>query len=153
MEFSPERLLSDAVESRLLKPGAAAIPVRVEVQPSCPSEARLDPNRARQAIQYALANALTAAKADGVAITLQGGSDRWVTKFQINHPPPPSVNSVSLQSDRFERLCGTPAERRGMDLAIAARISELFGGTARLEVDSARSSTIVLDWPVCSEAR
>ena len=33
------------------------------------------------------------------------------------------------------------------DLAIAARVSEMFGGAARLVVDAARGSTIVLDWP------
>lgn len=34
-----------------------------------------------------------------------------------------------------------------MDLAIVARISELFGGAARLDVDENRGTTIILDWP------
>jgi hypothetical protein len=34
-----------------------------------------------------------------------------------------------------------------MDLAIAAKVSELFGGTARLVAEPGQRSTIVLDWP------
>ncbi|WP_406697296.1 HAMP domain-containing sensor histidine kinase [Singulisphaera sp. Ch08] len=153
MEFSPERLLSEIVETRSLKAGAKAVPIHVEVRQSCPSEALLDQNRAKQAIQYALGNALAASKVEGVHVTLHGGPDRWVTEFSVKHPPPPTVTSVELRSDLFERLCGTAAERRGMDLAIAAKISESFGGAARLEVDETRGSTIILDWPVRSEAK
>ncbi len=56
--------------------------------------------------------------------------------------------STELRPHLFERLCGTAAERRGMDLAIAARVSELFGGTARLEAVEQKGTTILLDWPV-----
>jgi len=153
MEFSPERLLSEVVETRSLKAGAKAVPIHVEVRQSCPPEALLDPSRAKQAIQYALGNALAASKVEGVHVTLHGGPDRWVTEFSVKHPPPPSVTSVELRADLFERLCGTAAERRGMDLAIAARISEMFGGAARLEVDETRGSTIILDWPARSETK
>ena len=38
--------------------------------------------------------------------------------------------------------------RKGMDLAIAARVSELFGGTARLKAVQGQGTAIVLDWPV-----
>ncbi|MDR3634415.1 MAG: hypothetical protein P4L84_11470, partial [Isosphaeraceae bacterium] len=51
-----------------------------------------------------------------------------------------------LRSQAFERLCGTAAERRGMDLAIAARVTELFHGSARLDV-AAGGTTLVFDWP------
>jgi hypothetical protein len=57
----------------------------------------------------------------------------------------------------FERLKGDMAqgyanldwiaERRGLDLAIAARVSEMFGGTARLDAVEDRGTTVVLDWP------
>jgi signal transduction histidine kinase len=153
MEFSPERLLSEVVETRSLKAGAKAVPIHVEVRQSCPPEALLDPTRAKQAIQYALGNALAASKVEGVHVTLHGGPDRWVTEFSVKHPPPSSVTSVELRPDLFERICGTAAERRGMDLAIAARISEMFGGAARLEVDETRGSTIILDWPARSESK
>jgi signal transduction histidine kinase len=153
VEFSPERLMSEVVETRSLKAGPTAVPVHVEVRQSCPPEARLDQTRAKQAIQYALTNALAAAKGEGVHVALHGGPDRWVTEFSVNHPPPPSVSSVELRPDLFERLCGTAAERRGMDLAIAARISEMFGGAARLEVDETRGSTIILDWPARAESK
>ncbi|SIO66747.1 Signal transduction histidine kinase [Singulisphaera sp. GP187] len=153
MEFSPARLLSEVVETRVLKAGAKAVPIHLEVHQSCPPEALLDQSRAKQAIQYALGNALAASKVEGVHVTLHGGPDRWVTEFSVKHPPPPTVTSVELRSDLFERLCGTAAERRGMDLAIAARISEMFGGAARLEVDETRGSTIILDWPARSETK
>lgn len=153
LEFSPERLLSEVVETRSLKAGAKAVPIHVEIQQSCPPEALLDPTRAKQAIQYALGNALAASKVEGVYVTLRGGPDRWVTEFSVKQPPPPSVTSVELRPDLFERLCGTAAERRGMDLAIAARISEMFGGAARLEVDETRGSTIILDWPARAETK
>jgi len=42
---------------------------------------------------------------------------------------------------------GIEPDRLGLDLAIVARVTELFGGTARLEVEDGRGSTIVLDWP------
>jgi hypothetical protein len=34
-----------------------------------------------------------------------------------------------------------------MDLAIAARVSEDFGGTARLALAPGGGTTVVLDWP------
>ncbi|MHC5543310.1 sensor histidine kinase, partial [Singulisphaera rosea] len=147
-EFSPERLLADVVEDRSAKPGShKAESIRLEIQDSCPAEASLDMVRARQAIQYALNNALAAANGVGVRIQLYGGPDRLVTELRIDQAPPPSVKSVELRPQLFERLCGTAAERRGMDLAIVARISEMFGGSARFEADEGKSTRIILDWP------
>jgi hypothetical protein len=58
-----------------------------------------------------------------------------------------------LGPSSFERLCGFAAERRGMDLAIAAKVSELFGGSARLELTASRGTVVVLDWPERLAAR
>ena len=146
-EFSPRRLLDEMIENRVVKSGGREVPVQLEVEATCPAEAALDPARARQAIQYALANATASANGGGVRVKLRGGSDRWIIEVGIDHPPPPSVKPVELRPDLFERLCGIAAERRGMDLAIVARISELFGGAARLDVDENRGTTIILDWP------
>ncbi len=146
-EFSPQRLLDEVIENRAVKSGAKTVPVKLEIEATCPAAAALDPVRARQAIQYALANATASANDGGVRVKVRGEPDRWVIEVGIDHPPPPSVKPVELRPDLFERLCGTAAERRGMDLAIAARISELFGGVARLDVDERRSTTIVLEWP------
>lgn len=146
-EFSPGRLLEEVVANRIVKAGGKAGPVHLDVQDSCPPEASLDPVRAGQAIQYALGNAITAANGGGVRITLRGGPERLVTEVDVDGAPPPSVKSVELRPHLFERLCGTAAERRGMDLAIAARISEMFGGSARLEVLEKGGTKIVLDWP------
>ena len=146
-EFSPRRLLDEMIENRVVKSGGREVRVQLEVEATCPAEAALDPARARQAIQYALANATASANGGGVHVKFRGGADHWIIEVGIDHPPPPSVKPVELRPDRFERLCGIAAERRGMDLAIVARISELFGGVARLDVDENRGTTIILDWP------
>jgi signal transduction histidine kinase len=147
-EFSPSRLLSELVEDRVERPGARPVSLRLDVDPSCPPEAELNQVRARMALLYALTNAAAAADGSGtVRVSARGGPDRWITEIAVDHPPPPSVRPVALRGDQFERLCGTAPERRGMDLAIAARVSELFGGSARLDVAEGRGTTIVLDWP------
>jgi signal transduction histidine kinase len=146
-QFSPRRLLDEMIENRVVKSGGREVPVHLEVEASCPAEAVLDPARARQAIQYALANATASANSGGVHVKLRGGADRWIIEVGIDHPSPPTVKPVELRPDLFERLCGIAAERRGMDLAIVARITELFGGVARLDVDEDRGTTIILDWP------
>jgi signal transduction histidine kinase len=99
------------------------------------------------AIEYALINANAAAQESPIRLTLRGDPDRWIVEVSVDRPPPSSVTSVQLRSQVFERLCGSAAERRGMDLAIAARITELFGGSARLEVVDGRGTTLILDWP------
>lgn len=147
-EFSPQRLLTEVVEGRAQKAGPKAGAVQVEVEPSCPEGVELDPIRAKLAIQYALGNAISASNGAGVRVRLRGAADRCITEFGVDLPVPPSVKSTELRPHLFERLCGTAAERRGMDLAIVARVSEMFGGTARLEVLGDRGSSILLDWPV-----
>jgi signal transduction histidine kinase len=147
VEFDPRRFLADFLEIHRSKPGADALPVRLELAESCPSEVSLDPNRVKLALQHALSNALIAAGKTPVRIKSSGTGDRWVVELIIDKPPPQTVASSLLLPDVFERLTGSAAERRGLDLAIAARISGLFGGTARLVAEPDRRSIIVLDWP------
>jgi signal transduction histidine kinase len=147
-DFSPARMIGELVEDRSMKPGAGSSPLRLHIEESCPAEASLDPGRARLAIQYVLSNALASTKDAPVEITMRGGGpDRLITEVRIDRPPPPSVKSLALRPDTFERICGTADERRGLDLAIAARVSEMFGGTARLDAVENRDTTVVLDWP------
>ena len=146
-EFNPRRLVEELLEYLATKTGAKRCPVVIDAGSSCPAEVALDPLRARLAIQYALVNATAACNGGPIRLTMRGGPDRWVTEVAIDHPAPASVQSVALSPRSFERLCGFPAERRGMDLAIAARVSELFGGSARLDVVENKGSTVVLDWP------
>jgi signal transduction histidine kinase len=145
--FNPRRLIDELVESRGAKAGAKASPVRIEIDPSCPSEVALDPLRARLAIQYVLVNTTAAAGGVPIRLSVRGGPERWVTEVAIDHPSPASVNSFALLPRTFERLFGVAQERRGMDLAIAAKVSQIFGGTARLDVLENRATSIVLDWP------
>jgi His Kinase A (phospho-acceptor) domain len=147
VEFDPRRFLADFLEDRRGRPGTEPVPVRLEVSDAGPIEVTLDPQRVRLALQHALANAINAAGEAPVRLKSGGGEGRWVVELGVDKPPPPTVVPMELRPDRFERLAGSAAERRGLDLAIAARVSEMFGGSARLEVEPGRRSTIVLDWP------
>jgi len=167
-EFDPERLVVELLETHPALAGGKAPPVRLEVEPSTPSEVRLDQLRARMAIEHALTNAVAAANNEPIRLTLRGtgatdsnpgaGSGestqeaRCLIEVAIDRSPPSCVHSVELRPQSFERLCGTAAERRGMDLAIAARISELFGGSARFEAAPEQGTAIVLDWPARIDA-
>jgi len=146
-EFEPRRLVSDLLENRDARSRGKGSPVILEVENSCPAEASLDQGRARLAIEYALINAGAAVQDEPIRLTLRGSPQRWIIEVAIDRPPPTSVRSIELHSRAFERLCGSAAERRGMDLAIAARVSELFNGSARLDAQAERSTTITLDWP------
>lgn len=146
-EFSPKRLVDELLEARATKAGARSSPVELEIDPNCPDEVALDPGRARTALMYALANANAAAGGSPIRLRLRGGPDRWVTEIALDSPPPSSVRSCELSPLSFERLCGSGAERRGMDLAIAAKVTEWFGGTARLVAEPGKGTTVVLDWP------
>ena len=148
VEFDPRRLVGDLVDEIQEKAGPRSSRVTLEVDESCPTVVALDPLRATQAIQYAVANAASAAKERGpVRVVVKGSADRWVTEIAVDLPPPPTVEPLTLAPTEFERICGCSAERRGMDLTIAAQVSELFGGTARLEVREGRGTSIVLEWP------
>jgi signal transduction histidine kinase len=146
-EFCPWRLVDELLENRTSRTPAGKQPVRVDVQKTCPAVALLDQVKARLALDYALANASAAAAGEPIRLVLRGGSERWIIEIGVDRPPPTSVQAVELQPQSFERLCGTAAERRGMDLAIAAKVSELFGGTARLEAVPGVRTLIVLNWP------
>ncbi len=147
LDFEPRRFLSDFVEDRRSRPGVEVTPVRLEFAAGTPAEVSLDPTRVRLALQHALANAIAAAGDAPVSIRSGGGAGRWIIELVVDKPPPAIVHSIRLRPGLFERLAGSAAERRGLDLAIAARVSELFGGSARLEVEPGTRSTILLDWP------
>lgn len=148
MEFSPRTLVGELLEGRTLQASTRGAAVRLEVHSSCPPEAALDLGQARMALQHAVSNALAAADGGAVVVRLRGEGDRWIIEIATDRPPPPSVQSTALRPHVFERLSGSAAERRGIDLAIAARVSEGFGGSARLDVAPGRGTAIVFDWPV-----
>jgi len=145
--FDPRRFVEEFLDSRTTRPGAVRPTVSLDVQNTCPTEVTLDQRYARMALEYALINAEVAAHDAPVAIRLQGTPQRWIIEIAIDRPPPASVHSLELGPQSFERLCGCTADRRGMDLAIAARVSQIFGGTARIEANAGRGTTIILDWP------
>ncbi len=146
-EFSPRRMLSELLESWRLKAGGKRTPARADIHETCPESVAIDQIRARTAIEYALSNAAAAAAGETVRVVLRGEPDRWITEIRLDQPPPSSVQAHDLHPHRFERLCGTAAERRGMELAIAARVTHLFGGSARLDAEDGKGTAIILDWP------
>ena len=145
--FNPHTLVSETLEKHRAKPAGRLSPIDLKVDPSCPSEVLLDPSKASLAIHYALLNAAEAARGEPISLTLRGAPDRWIIEVTLNQPAPPSVTPFPLTSRDFERLTGAPAERRGMELAIAARITNLFQGAAHLSLSPSRHSTITLNWP------
>jgi len=149
MPFDARRFLADLVEDHAARsPAGAAAPVTLEVRPGCPAEVDLDQARAQVAIRHVLANALAAAEgAVPVRLVLDGTPARLVLAAHVDRVPHASVKPAALRPDGFDRLMGSPAGRLSLELTIAARISELFGGSARLDVEPGRGTAVVLDWP------
>ena len=147
IEFAPRRFLQEVIESMPRSAGVKPSAVSVELSPSSPVEVKLDPRLARLAFEYVLVNAAVAANGGPIRIIPRGGPDRWVTEIVVDAPPGFSVKSETLSVDGFERLCGAAAERTGMDLAIATKVSQIFGGSARIEAEEGLRTVVVLDWP------
>ena len=147
VEFDPRRFLGDFVEVYRSKAGAKAPQIHLEIASTCPTEVAVDPTRALVALQQAMNNASIAAGTSPVKLRSSGNRDRWVVELVVDKSPPEKVESIALRPNAFERLEGAAGERRGLDLAIASRVSEMFGGSARLVVETGKRSTILLDWP------
>jgi signal transduction histidine kinase len=146
--FDPRRLASEVIEMFEARAGTAASPVRLDVADACPAEVEHDPTRARLALQGALANAAASAEGGPILVGLDGRADRLIITIRVDRPPRETVKPAVLRSDLIERLTGTPLERLSLELALAAEVTEQFGGSARLDVREGQDSSIVLDWPV-----
>jgi signal transduction histidine kinase len=147
--LDPRRLIADAAEEGDAASAtlSKALPIEIDIAPSCPEVVHLDAGRARVAMRNALFNALNAAAGSPVRIKARGEGNRLHIEISVAKPPRQTVASRDLRGDAFERILGTETERLGLDLAIAARASELMGGTARLEVSPGQGSAIIFDWP------
>ena len=145
---SAVRLIEESAEAASDRlPDERRPPIRVIRREGSPDEVFLDLSKARTALVYAIRNTLVSATQGPIELTLEGQPDRFHLRVTLLEPPRETVRSTDLIPHRFERIGGNAADRRGLDLAIAALVSEQFGGSARLEVEPGRSSTIVLDWP------
>jgi len=146
--FDPRRLLKDMVEEHASRErGGLATPIRLEIRPECPAEVELDQARAHMAVHHLIANAVAAAEGAPVRIIGGGGAGRLVIEAAVDRAPHHSVEAAAILPDQFERLMGTPHARVGLELGIVARISELFGGSARLDVHGGEGTSVVVDWP------
>ena len=152
---SADRLAGGSFDPAQMVRGVAAAsadrlkaPTVSVVDDGSPPQVALDPNWARMAIQKALGNAQAAAGSNPVLARLGGGPGRCVIQFEVSVPPRDSVRTHEVQTEQFERILGTPGERRGLDLVIVARISRLFGGSTRLEAHPEQGTTLILDWPI-----
>jgi signal transduction histidine kinase len=150
MRFGTERLVLDAIELQreMQAAGDCNRVIESEIRPSAPAYLDLDLSRARLALGMALRNAMSTSSNGPTRIIAEGDRDRVTFRVKVEEPAKGAPQSVDLRADAFERLLPVAAERRALDLAIAARVSELFGGTARLEFEGAKSSSIILQWPV-----
>ncbi len=142
VECSPARLVREVLGGR---PSDATRVIFEE--PPIPGRVTLNDSLARTAIGHALTNALTAAGDGPVRIRVEHKGQLCRIEFEVRLAPPKTVKSTTLSSE-FERFLSNPNERRGLDLAVVAKISELFGGSARLEAREGQASLIVLEWPV-----
>lgn len=154
LPFDPSRLVGEIVEDHNSRAVEGTPAVLVSTAETTPSRVLLDPSRSRLAIQGALNNAATAAEGRPIRVVVGGrdGGRRLVVEVVVEGPPRETVVATRLRGDHIDRLIGTPMERVGLELALAAKVSELFGGETRLEVAPGRSSTLVLDWPIEAEA-
>jgi len=146
-EFNPRRYLTDFLEDHMERSGVDPTPVRLELSDSCPREVCLDQARVGLALRHALSNTMAAAGDSPVRLRASGKPGRLVIEMILDKPPAETVSSMELKAPSFERLVGVAAERRGLDLAIATRVTELFGGTARLEIEPGLRSILNLEWP------
>jgi signal transduction histidine kinase len=144
--FDPRRLAADVVAHLSENGDASTTRIHLEIEPDAPGEALLDQTLAGMALFQGLSNAADASAGAEVRVRVSGEGGRWITRIVTEQPPAESVAAESLRPEEPYRLVGTALERRGLDLCIVARISELFNGEARLEVEPGLRSTLVLDW-------
>lgn len=142
LEVSPSWLLEECLDGRSSREGRVILE---EASPD-PGRVTLDLALARLALTHALANAVGASNGTPVRVRLKGEDGLCRIEIAVQQPPPPTVKSGTLSTE-FERFLSNPRERRGLDLAIVAKICERFAGSARLEVQEGGGSLLVLDWP------
>lgn len=149
--FDLAALVADAAACAASELAAECV-LEVESSPG-PVIVVLDRGYATLAVRHALGNSVASADGRPIRLAVTSAGDRRRVEFKIVGDPPQTVSPALLRPNEFVRILGGPAERRGLDLAIAAQISELFGGSARIEVEPGVCSAVVLDWPSRTAAR
>ena len=147
--FDPARFVEEVTEERGTKTTEKGFPARVEADPSTPKSVRLDPVNVRLALRCALTNAAGASERP-MTVRTSGDGDRWSITIVVDKPPPATVTPGPIVSGTYERLIATPAERKGLDIAMAAWLAGRLGGSVRVEVVPSERSTIVIDLPTDS---
>lgn len=142
--FNPRRLFDDAIAGRGYAAGSEAVEF---VDDGSVAEVNLDYNLARLAVDKVLSNVASATRGARVRVRLSGGPKRCVVAFESDVPPRATISSHTIVADEFQRILGSEGDRRGLDLAIAATISTLFGGTTRLVATPGQGTAVILDWP------
>jgi signal transduction histidine kinase len=145
--FDPRRLLEEVVEDRVFRGPERGLPLRLEIDPTTPTSVELDPSRVRFALIFAIFNALGATDRP-VTVRTSGRDGRWTVAIVVDKPPPSSVVPFEVASAKYERLIGSPGERKGLDLIIARWVVKSFGGTVRLDVEPGQRTVILVDLPV-----
>jgi len=144
--FRPARILEEVV-AEFRDKGEEADRIRLVLESGTPEVVELDPRRAFEALKYGVSNALSCGGDGEVVIRSAGGDGRWRVDIRDPSPLAPEASVTGLHPRRMERLLSNRRERQGIDLAIVAGVSDLFGGSARLESSPEQGTALVLDWP------
>ncbi len=122
-------------------------PIRVQIDETCPDVVSLDTSLAYTALKFAILNALSCSEQGPVEISARGEMARWIIAIRDQCDLIPEGPEGILASGQMQRLVSNRRERRGLDLAIAIEITELFGGSIRLQRLPSGGHEIQLDWP------
>jgi signal transduction histidine kinase len=151
--FDPRRLVSDIVADLTESADTAPARLHLEFSGDAPPRVELDQGLVRLALSHAIANALEAANGTEVRVIISGERGRWITRISTEHPPAESVEGGPLRVEEPQRLIGNAFERRGLELAIVARVTEILDGSARLDLEPGLRASLVLDWPVQADPK
>ena len=143
--FDLREIFDETVEE--LRRSSGRSPVDVAIYSDGPNKVHLDRWKTKLAISHAASNVLVAAGRKPISIRLSGGPTRCIMRFESSVSAREGVKAGRIETGVFERLLGTAGERRGLDLAIVAMISNLFGGSAHLDVIPGQGTAVILDWP------
>lgn len=144
--FDPVTLVRDAVQEA--RPRMPDRKLTIEQQPGTPRQVDAPKEPAQLALRFGLLNTIaTLVTSNEVRIQISGGPDVWRTRFLTSEPPLQIAPAGVVDPADVHRLVGNARERRGMDLAIVAEMSQRSGGACRIEIEPGEWSALVLEWP------
>lgn len=154
------RVLRDVVTPMAAQAHDKGLRFDVSMAPSLPAAVRLDPTRTRQVLFNLLSNAIkfTEHGSVGFAVDVQPGpsADTIVLVFTVRDTGiGMSAESVKRLFERFYQVESRLNRRRGgsgLGLNISRALTELMGGSLRVDSSEGQGSTFTLRLPTTVEA-